>query len=493
MDLLNRTYSQLFGLYRSMTPAARLAVGLMIVAVAGTAGYLRTHATVVAESDLMRGLPLAAAQLPAMEAAFAKATLQGYKVRGTSIFVPRGQEAVYMAALVDAKALPRDFGAAQHEAANSGGMFDFGPQRVERMRIAKQDVLAQAICKINGIESACVLCDVDSRPGPFKERVLTATALVKPAGGGHLDDTLVSAIRKMVAGTIAGMKPENVAVSDLGNGRTWYGNPEEGTASGENLGVSLKRTWEQDLKTKILNALCFIPSVTVEATVLADLERLARLKSAKGEKESLALTPTVARVSVGVPMSYFRKVWQERNAAETDRMQAVPRRATLDQIRLEESVKIQRHVAQLLPSVESVAKAADLVAVTPFEDLPLHESPLPAADTGIRNWLRNPEHTAGVAAATLIGLLLLRSLVRTRPAACFASAAAKASSTAPVRDRATDPGDPRAKIIPATIPRPHAKGFHAAVAPRREELSEWVEDDPDGAANVLRSWIGHEV
>ena len=83
-------------------------------------------------------------------------------------------------------------------------MFEFGPQRDQRMRIAKQDELAQAICKMPGIESAYVLYDVDNKPGGFHEKVITATALVKPAGNNPLDEARVSAIRKMVAGPLPG-------------------------------------------------------------------------------------------------------------------------------------------------------------------------------------------------------------------------------------------------------------------------------------------------
>ena len=62
-----------------------------------------------------------------------------------------------------------------------------------------------------------------------------------------------------MAGAIAGLKPENVTVSDL-NGRTWYGNVEGDRGAEENLYVSLKRMYEQDLKAKILNALCSSPT-----------------------------------------------------------------------------------------------------------------------------------------------------------------------------------------------------------------------------------------
>ena len=74
-----------------------------------------------------------------------------------------------------------------------------------------------------GIERARVLYDVDNRPGgPFEGKLVTATIIIKPAGAGQLEESRVLAVRHLVAGAIAGLKPENVTVSDL-NGRTWHG------------------------------------------------------------------------------------------------------------------------------------------------------------------------------------------------------------------------------------------------------------------------------
>ena len=64
-----------------------------------------------------------------MEAALAKANLTGYEIRGTSIFVPRGQEAAYMAALVKEKALPPNFGEQPDAAASDGSFLESSEQR----------------------------------------------------------------------------------------------------------------------------------------------------------------------------------------------------------------------------------------------------------------------------------------------------------------------------------------------------------------------------
>ena len=222
MDILNRAYSQLVELFRSMTPGARLMVGMLAIAALLGGGYFYTHQSATFDVDLMHGVPVTAGQLPLMEAAFDKAKLK-YEVRGTSIFVPRGQESAYMAALVAAKALPKDLGAAQREAIDTANPFVLGTQRADRMKVAKQEMLAQAICDIPGIERAWVEYDVPARCAPFKEKAITAAVMIKPTASDGLDATLVSSIRVMVARAIADLKPENVAVTDLAAGRTWSG------------------------------------------------------------------------------------------------------------------------------------------------------------------------------------------------------------------------------------------------------------------------------
>jgi flagellar biosynthesis/type III secretory pathway M-ring protein FliF/YscJ len=179
----------------------------------------------------MHGVPIAAAQLPAMKAALAKANLTNYEIRGTSILVPRDQEPAYMAALVKEKALPPNFGDLLNVAVSEGTAFESSAQRELRMKVATQNELAMEICDMPGIERAGVLYDVDKRPGDFKGKVITATVSVKPVGTSQLDEERVSAIQHHVAGAIAGLEPENVTVSDL-NGRTWPGDWQKRNSAG---------------------------------------------------------------------------------------------------------------------------------------------------------------------------------------------------------------------------------------------------------------------
>ncbi len=539
MDILNRAYSQLYDLYRSMTPGSRLTAGLLTIVVLLSVGYLFTHPTTSPETDLMHGVPVAVGQLPTMEAAFAKANLKGYEVRGASIYVPRGQEQAYWAALADAQALPPNIGDALSQAISACTPFENSTKSADRMRVARQIELSRIIRSMSGIENAYVLYDVDAKVGGFtREKLITATVCVKPVGSEQLEESRVSAIRHLVAGAIAGMKPENVTVSDL-NGRTRYGTSDD-AGSGENRYVSLKRAYEQDLKAKILNSLSFIPSVTVELSVALDREQTVRVNRKKhtphkkqrekdeaAEREKQAartevpvqqpnvpsilnsllntdskdkddaepaeetdhtaseqveqadagLKPVLATVSVGVPMSYFKKVWQERNPAELGRAPRTPNQAALDQVRNEETAMIQKHVAQLLPSVNGTTKAAELVTVTPFQDIPLQEPSAPNLSKDAVNWIRQSWSMLAVVAVALVSLLTLRSMFRRGPA------------TTETKTTHRDTEDTVIESSP--IPAPHARRFRSDAPTFRDELSELVEDDPDTAANVLRSWIGH--
>jgi len=543
MDVLRRATSQLHERFRSMTPGSRLMAVMLAAALLAGLGYLGTQQIARPDSDLMRGTPISDGQLPLMEAAFGKAKLKGYEVRGSSIFVPRGQESTYMAALVAANALPPGLDAAQRDGINSGSILEIGsPREQERMRIAKQHAVAGAIKKRPGIEDANVIYDV-SKPGGFKEKVATAIAYVRPTGSNQLDEAMVIDIRNDVVGAYAELKPENVTVSDL-NGRTWRGS----VGSADEIRYrSLKRACEQELKAKILRVLSYIPNVSVELNVELDREQAARANPAdlaanpaanqqggilaptgnqdrrhgrpeasaqpsnvarvldsllggssgeskpslpqpaapaaeqQVERESLALTPTSARVSVGVPISYFKKVWRERNPVEPGHAEKTPDPAALDQIRIEESANIQRCVAPLLPRAKGAASLADTVTVTAYQEVPATPPSAPALSWNAWNWVVQSWETFAWIGFALVCLLVLRSLVWTKPT----EADEPAISTVSEPVAAASP----AKI--ATVAPPHWRR-DAGVADRslREEISNLVEEDPETAANILRNWIG---
>jgi len=546
MDFLNKTLAQLNDLFRSMTIGARITAGLLLVAVVVSLVYLFRFQAGGPEVDLMHGMPVPASHLPLMESAFAKAGLTNYEVRGTRVLVPHGQEAAYMAALADAEALPPNFGSAIRKAVESGNVFDSREDKERRMRVATQEELSQIIASMEGIDSAYVFFAVDKKFGLKREEVKTASVSVKPIGTRQLDPADVSKIRHLVAGAF-GMKYENVTVADL-NGRVYYGDGETGGSAEDNLYVALTRNYERHYKLKILNSLSFIPNLTVEPIVVLDRDRISRIRrtqldpkpvtihtseqttsrtrqtggpggrvgyvaqqpntpttlaaattgnqeqedtshsesqsipsGTQEERETVGLTPKLVKVSVGIPDSYFVKVWQERNPTPEGEEPKQPTQADLDKIRQEESAKIQAHVAALLPPAEGVDDLTQLVTVTTFTDLPSTPPPEPSMAQTALSWLAGSWRTLAVMVLALVSLLMLRSLIRSGPIG-----AGEQESLLPGVLAAEAPAGEQAPSEGTSGPRRFGSGQRSL----RDELAELVEEDPDTAANILKSWIG---
>jgi flagellar M-ring protein FliF len=551
MEFLNRAYSQLQGVYRSMPPSSRLTAGALAAIVLLSLGYLGLHQNAETSVDLVRGMSLSAGQIAAIEEAFSKANLKGHEIRENSIRVPRERQAEFASALADAKVLNQDFGDAQLDAVNGGSFIEIGTNRdQERMRIGKQNKLQQSILERPGITYAKVIFDVDPKPVGFKDKVMTALVSIKRGDGSQIDEATISAVNGMVVHAYAGLKPENVAVSDL-NGRTWYGDPMKNANAEGTTYLSLKRTCEQDLKAKILDALGHIPNVTVGVNVELDRKLTAAAKqvqpsaapgdhrienneqarsnsqenrigppeassqqpnvvkvldallgdspSKEGaipsapstvkasvpeeqvERAGFALAPISARVSVGVPASYFKSVWQRRHPAESGHPEETPDQAELDRICIEETANIQRSIAPLLPPSKGAANAVELVTVTTFNDPPAHEPPRPELAQIALDWLARYGNTVALIGLALVCLLMVRSIVR-------GAASAAGVKTAPAIAETDDEPLPEEQ---ADVPAAHWKQHFRSAGPSlREEISEFVEEDPETAANILRNWIG---
>jgi len=553
MDFLNKAFAQLSDLFRSMTPGARITSALLLAAVVISLVYLFRIQVSSPDEDLMYGMPIAASQLPAMEAAFEKAGLSGYEVRGTHIRVPRGQRAKYMAALADARALPPNYGSALREALDSSNVFESSKDKERRYKIGLIEELRMVISSLRGIESASVLLDVDTKGGLNREKIATASVTVWPVGQNQIDEETVEKIRNIVCGAVAGMKPENVTVSDS-NGRSYRGKAEGGGGD-DLLLLAAKRDYERSLKHQILNALSYIPNITVEASVSLDRDRIIRTREIQRdpkavairetetsisrtvegggpggrpglqaqantaaslvtrttgpreeseesrserisipsgketEKETLGLALKRVSVAVGIPNSYWVKVWQERNAAQ-DGQPRVPDVAALDAVRQEESAKIQKHVAALLRSVDGVADGGDptdLVTVTTFQDIKPPELPDPPLATEVLNWLTRSWQTLGLLGLALVSVMMLRSMIRAVPVAPEASPLAELAALkekqAPTAEQPQQPAE--------TPEQKRLRRFQTTGKSLRDELSELVREDPDTAANILKSWIGH--
>jgi len=549
MDFVNKALAQITDLFRSMTPGARITSGLLLLVVVVGLGYLFNVRSSSPDAYLMNGEPFPAAQLPAMEAAFAKKGLGNYQFEGNRIRIPRGQQSAYVAALAEYNALPENYKDIFDNAVKSLGPFTDPKQREQAIKGGKQKQLEMIIEKMSGVQKAYVMYDTEIRRGFHRDNITTASVNVTTAGLEALPESHVQAIRTLVSKAVAGLTPENVAVTDLRTGRTFAGSGDSMTSALDDPYGSRKKMYEQQWKEKILVALSYVQGVTVAPNVELDRDRsrhtettqydpksppiqttersktqntessppggrpgfpaqqpnmslsLGGGKNSKDEREEtentavyqlagtreriegVGLTPKRVTVAIGIPTSRFVKIWRERNPANAAK---TPDAAGLDPIRSEEITKIRDHVAKLLPPVEGVSDPTQLVQVTSFDDLPAPEVAPPTMGNQALGWLAENWTTVGMILLGMIALMMVRSLLRSLPAVAATGAPAAVAATPHAENEEED--DELGDKAAAAAHR--LKRFSGSGPSLRDELAELVSEDPDAAANVLRTWIG---
>jgi flagellar M-ring protein FliF len=285
MDFINKTIAQITDLFRSMTPGARIMAGLLLAVLVVSMGYLFNHQSSSPDGYLMGGEPVSLSQLSAIHEAFGKAHLGGYEIDADHrIRVPKAQEAVYMAALADAGAIPAGFGDSMMKAIKDAGPFTSRNQQLALAKVALERQLAEIVSAMHGVETASVLYNIDSEPGLSTSRaVKSATVNVKMRGSQPLEDNQVLMIRQLVAGAI-GCKPTDVSVGDLTTGRTHAGGSGGSDGGVNNDYASAKQQYEKMWDATIRNAVNFIPGATVSVNVELNPEIMLEQRDDKFDK-----------------------------------------------------------------------------------------------------------------------------------------------------------------------------------------------------------------
>ena len=268
MDFINKAWTQIADVFKSLTPGTRIAVGLLAVGVAVGLFYLFQYQTTSANDYLLGGRPFVAEELTRAEAAFAKAGLAGSEVvEGGRIRIPHGKKDLYLAALAESNALPADFYRYLDEAAASDNPFSSAKSLDFKRSTAKQKELALIISRMRGIASATVQYDEAAKGGPRGDKYKTAMVAFKPLAG-ELEEGQVKAIRNIVASAYAGLDKNSISITDTESGRTYGGVSGDGkSADEESLYAAYKKDFERQWRQKIQDQLGYIKNAIVNVNV----------------------------------------------------------------------------------------------------------------------------------------------------------------------------------------------------------------------------------
>jgi flagellar biosynthesis/type III secretory pathway M-ring protein FliF/YscJ len=444
-----------------------LVLGLIVLAVGGLA--VRQHlAFRTPYIAILGGQSFSDHQLGMMAKAFAQAKLTGHRIHNGRIEVAAGQEPQYLAALAECQALPRDFQSHTDAAIDQGHLLESDRERQWRIQHAREKDLALAIRAMRGIENAMVQYDEAQAPGFSRQRLVTASVAVLVSEGHVLDRRQIRTIRRLVAWAKAGLRPEDVNVTDLRSGTAFLMDDEQQAAlplaeERRYLQLSLERDWQ----SKIIRVLQFVPSAQVVVSV--DLPPIDMSQ----EAETTALPdPARLAVSVGIPDAYLRSVLRVRQD-RTGQVTMIPEPEDLDRLRAEIEQLVRSAVQALLPAASTTQSS---IAVTVFEE-----------PRGASHW-RRLDRQAWTAALmrhrtvlAIIGGLMVATAVL-----CW---------TGRKRPR-VDEGDATIRIRPfapaagnAAHRQPNDLGNDDDERELRATLTDLVRDDPNHAARVLHRWI----
>ena len=571
MDFINKGYTQLADLFRSMTPGARITAGLLLTMVVLSLAFLVNNSSSGGGTYLLGGEPFTATQLPAMQAAFSKANLHDAVIDGNRIKVPFGKESAYLAALGDAGVLP-SFGSALEKAVASNPWTP-KDQRRDAMRIGVQQNLQLIISQMRGIESAAVMIDSAEAKSFGGQPTVTASVSVQPKMGTQLDENQVRAVRNLVASAVVNLKPDNVTVTDLLAGRTYHVGENGGGGGIDNPYASLKRAYEKEWSDKIASSLSYIPGVLVNCnvelmnelmheesstdydpkTVSYREEKTESTKSMRGGAAStggrpgfaanqhganqsatvgggtasentdenthkkieqaisskskhtkqVPMTPNPQHITaqIGIPSSYYEKIWTERNPPADGQPAKKPEQAALDEIASNVRKDVEKAVNALLPPLPAVQDPFPRVNVASFPSLPGQPLSSPALAEKVMAWTGQYWSTLGTLGLGLFSLVMLRSMVRALPTPASTGPATENAGVGSFNVVSTPEEGANGVAATAAVTvggeapdtsntRNRLKRRTSAGLSLRDELSQVVKEDPDAAVSVLRAWIG---
>jgi flagellar M-ring protein FliF len=559
MESLNKASTQIVELFRSLTPAARITTGLLLVAIVVSLAFLMQTGGSSADYYLFGGEVLTNADINLIEGAFAKAQLNDWDVNGNRIRVPHGQKSDYIAAIADEQAYPDTPSSAWERMFREDNLFKPKDMRKLEAKRALELSLAAAIKRMRSIDVAFVQID-EIEISDFPRRVeRRASVSVKANGGEAVRMNVADSIRIMVASG-GGMERHNVTVTDLHTGDS-HEIPDGDGRRIDNIYAKHQQEYENNLKQKILERLSNYSGIKVAVHATLDTEVVnqeqkytydpkstsvesrettkettssvappggrvgavpngaignnPQVVSSTGSadntmterteeqrlvtgatlvnRESVGFTPTWMTVSIGLPRSYFKSVWQQRNPVAPGEDPKEPDATELRTIENEVVTEIESAVTPLLPKVAQGEDPYPRVAVVPYTEMPQPMPAGPAVTETALQWLSYNWRTIALFAMAIIGVLVLRGMIRNAQTSDPAiGEPASATNLARLEEAV---GASSEDLEEEELLTNSLKERFSTTPSRslREELTELVREDPAAAASVLEIWIGDAV
>ncbi|MEO8271980.1 MAG: hypothetical protein ABI557_19880, partial [Aureliella sp.] len=216
-------------------------------------------------------------------------------------------------------------------------------------------------------------------------------------------------------------------------------------------------------------------------------------------KETAGLIPTKVTAAVGIPESYYYKVFAHRESlakqvdpkvdADAKTTPAVPTTEQLAELKTETEANIRAAVEGMAMGIRAGDDRKPSVIVYAFPELPAPEFPAPSLASGAATWLSQSWSTLALMALVLLSLGMMFSWIKTQGVAGTDRDFSEGFGL-----KVPDMGDE------LELSQADSDGESVAKRPRaelemsggemKEDLSTLIKDNPDAVVNLLKSWIG---
>jgi flagellar M-ring protein FliF len=257
---------------------------------------------------------------------------------------------------------------------------------------------------------------------------------------------------------------ESTTTEDMTESSADSGNQVGQTAQGPNRQVTNQTTPQRQNRTHN------------EATQTENVVGVDRNRTVKK-----GYVPREVWATVSLPGAYIKNVWSAQNPAS-----APPKPEDLTKVQTNVVHNVEEIVDPLLYLQGTKAgNTYKHVRVVVMDSLPVPTIEMPSMTTKAVAWTGRYWSTVAMVGVAMFSLVVLRSVVNGKPAGPTSAAAMPNSLTLhsdePTKDEAAtdqspDPERPRLRL---------KKGKSL-----KDDLVEIVRDDPNAAADILRSWIG---
>lgn len=547
MNVLYNMLAHARELFLNMTPAARITAGLLLAVVVVSFAFLFQQGMAEPDEFLFGGEPFTAGQIAQVEAALASVG-NDFRIEGNRVRVPRGKKDVYIAAVADAGALPRNIDAIMSDALDGGSFLESREAKRSRMLAASESRLSYIISLMPWVDQAFVTVAIEESRGLKSERPASATVSVLPFPGELLDGRRLRNLQKLVAGTHPSLTADKVTVTNLGDDSD--ATSESSSEDYDDEYYRLRMAFENKKREDICKVLSYIPGVRVQVSANLDgrLEQTSRdVKPAQpdgvsrptsdADKATQATTDGAGQLRLeargpnrrGKDQSLTTKNPHEIAHNHTDEENATgfegsdQQHTGFKEKEVFASVAVPREYIvnvwkQLHPPAEGQLsrepdepelQLAQTAEITKIENLVQHLLPrltpgknddkqvhVEVVNSIKRDPLPEPKIPRAIAwtgqnwgGLSMLGLaafslLMLRSVVRSSSNGGSTAAAVPTSNFEPDDATEMEPGETRSEP-------PRQRSPLRMPHSLKEDLAEIVRKNPEAAATILRNWIGN--